>query len=157
QALLVELDEDLDDGARQALIHGEALARPVAGGSEPAKLSRNNITRVLLPRPHSLEECRAAHAAPVGVVLLLEKTLHHHLRRDPGMIGARLPQDIPAAHALEADEDILDRDVERMAHMQRARHIGRRYHDAERLSLGPATRLEIAARLPRRIEAGFHF
>ena len=33
--------------------------------------------------------------------------LHHHLRRDAGMIGARLPQHIVAFHALIADENIL--------------------------------------------------
>ncbi len=34
QALAVQLDEHLDDGLRQALVHGEALARPVAGRTE---------------------------------------------------------------------------------------------------------------------------
>jgi hypothetical protein len=43
-----------------------------------------------------------------------ELALHHHLRRDAGMVGARLPEHVAAAHALEADEHVLQRVVERV-------------------------------------------
>ena len=43
-------------------------------------------------------------------VLLFELALDHHLGRDAGMVGARLPQRVAAAHALIADQDILERE-----------------------------------------------
>ena len=73
------------------------------------------------------------------------------------MVGARLPQHVAPAHALEAAENVLDGVVERMPHVQRARHIGRRNDNGEGLGLGLAARLEKAAGFPFLIEAGFHF
>ena len=58
----------------------------------------------------------------------------------PGMVGAGLPQHIAPAHPLEADQDILDGIVERMAHVERARHVGRWDHDGEGFSLGLGSR-----------------
>jgi hypothetical protein len=72
------------------------------------------------------------------------------------MVGARLPEHVAAAHALEAHENVLDGVVERMPHVQRARDVGRRNDDGIGLGLGLAARLEIAALLPAIIEAGFH-
>src|SRR5262245_6703578 len=71
------------------------------------------------------------------------------------MIGARLPQDSAPAHALEADENVLDGVVERMAHMQRARHIGRRDHDGEGLGFRAPAAFEQALLFPLGIEPGF--
>ena len=157
QAFLVELHEDLEHGLGQSFVHGEALARPVAGCAKPTQLARNGAARFFLPRPHALQECLAAHGPAVGLVFLLQQALHHHLGGDAGMVGAGLPEDVLAAHALEADENVLDGVVERMAHVQRARHVGRRDHDGEGLGLGLATGLEEAALLPFGIEPGFHF
>ena len=60
-----------------------------------------------------------------------------------------------AAHALEPAEHVLQRVVERMPHMQRAGHVGRRDHDAIGLGvapLGPAG-TERAGLLPLRVDA----
>jgi hypothetical protein len=84
--------------------------------------------------------------------------LHHHLRSDAGVISAGLPEHIAPAHALEAAEDVLQRVVERVAHMQRARHVGRRDHDGEGrriLAFGPASP-ERAALLPDLGHAAFN-
>ena len=64
------------------------------------------------------EELLAAHVAAAGSLPLHQLPLDHHLRGDAGMVGARLPQHVLAAHALEAGQDVLQRVVERMAHMQ---------------------------------------
>ena len=58
------------------------------------------------------------------------------------MIGAHLPQRVMPAHTVPADQDILQRVVKRMAHMQAARYIGRRDHDGKCL----CARLGIRAR-----------
>ena len=62
--------------------------------------------------------------------------LDHHLGGDAGMVGARLPEHVAAAHALEADQDVLERVVERVAHVERAGDVRRR--DDDRVGLGAA-------------------
>ena len=68
----------------------------------------------------------------------------------PGCHSTSLP-----AHALEARQDVLQRVVERVAHVQRAGDVGRRDHD--RIGLGAAplrtTGQECARLLPGRIDA----
>ena len=93
--------------------------------------------------------------AAAGLLTLHQLALDHGLGGDAGVVGARLPQHILAAHALEAAEDVLQRIVERVTHMQRAGHVGRRNHDAvgRRLgALGPAG-AEGAGGLPSRVNA----
>ena len=63
QALLVERDEDLEHGLRQALVHGEALARPVAGGAEALQLVEDRAAGFVLPLPDLVDEGLAAHVA----------------------------------------------------------------------------------------------
>ena len=136
QLVAIELHEDLEHGLRQPLVHGEALARPVAGRAEPLELIDDDAAGFRLPFPDALEEFLAPHVAAAGLLALHQLPLDHHLGRDAGMIGARLPQHVAPAHALEAAENVLQGVVERMAHMQRARHIGRRDHDTIRVRLG---------------------
>ena len=70
----------------------------------------------------------------------------HHLRRDAGVVGAHLPQRVEAAHAVVADQRVLQRVLERVAHVQRAGDVRRRQQD--RVGLARAARLERAARFP---------
>ena len=74
----------------------------------------------------------------VRLLALRQLPLHHHLRGDARMVHTRLPEHVLAAHALEADQDILDRVVERVAHVQRTGDVGRRDHD--RVGIGPFLR-----------------
>ena len=157
QPLAVQLDEHLDDGARQALVHGEAFARPVAGGAEPLELIDNDAAALGLPLPDALEKFGAPHVAPARLLALHQLPLDHHLGRDPGVIGARLPQHVAPAHPLEAAQNVLQGVVEGMPHMQRPRHIRRRDHDGERLCLATlrASGLERAVFLPETGHAAF--
>ena len=125
QTLAVKLHEHLEHGPGQALVHGEALARPVAGGAQPLELVQDRAAGFGLPGPDPLQERLAAHVAPARLLALHELALDHHLSRDAGMVGARLPKHIAAAHALEAAQHVLERVVQRMAHMQRTGDIGR--------------------------------
>ena len=74
------------------------------------------------------------------------------------MVGAGLPQHVLAAHALEAAQDVLQRVVERVAHVQGTGHVRRRDHDGEgsasRRSGRPAR--NACARLPGLIDAAFN-
>ena len=66
--------------------------------------------------------------------------LDNHLGSDAGMVHARLPEHVLAAHALEADQDVLQRVVERVPHVQRAGDVRRRDDDGERLGIGLGAR-----------------
>ena len=166
QAGLVEIDEHFQHGARQALVHGEALARPVARGAQPAQLAGDGAARIGLPLPDLGEELLAVQQLLVAVALLgaldgeadallLEVAHHDHLRGDAGVIGAGLPQHVVALHAAPADQHVLQRVVERVAHVQAARDVGRRDDDAVRRLRRLRMGAERAALLPLRVEAGF--
>ncbi len=137
QLFFVELHEDLHDCAGESLVHRKALARPVAGGAESFQLIDDGAAELFFPAPDFFEKFFAAHFAPAGPLMLHQLPLDHHLRGDAGMIGAGLPEHILAAHALEAAENVLQRVVQRMAHMQRARHIRRRNHHRKGLGVAP--------------------
>ena len=157
EPLAIELNEHLGDRAREALVEREALAAPVAGGAEALELRHDRSARFRLPRPHALDERLAAQSAPVGLLPLHEHALDDHLRRDAGMVDARLPQHVASVHAPIAAQDVLKRVVERVAHMQIAGDVRRRNHDAKRLrrrAIGAAGP-ERSRRLPKRGGAAF--
>ena len=84
---------------------------------------------------HSQTRSRNFSRPDVAAARLLplhQLALDHHLGGDAGVVGAGLPQHVLAAHALEAAQDVLQRVVERMAHVQRAGDVGRRDDDANR-------------------------
>ncbi len=137
EALAIKLDEDLEHRAREALVHGEALARPVARGPQPLQLIGDGAARFRLPGPHPLQELLTPERAPARLLALHQLALDHHLGGDAGVIGAGLPEHIASAHALEAGQHVLQRIVERMPHVQRAGDVGRRDDDAERLGIAP--------------------
>lgn len=64
--------------------------------------------------------------------------LDDHLRRDARMVRARLPQHVLATHTLEADQDVLQRIVERMPDVERTGHVRRRDNDGKGLAPGRA-------------------
>ena len=58
------------------------------------------------------------------------------------MVLTGLPERVEPAHPVPADQDVLQGVVEGMAHVQHARDVGRRDHDAEgftarRIGAGP--------------------
>src|SRR5262245_18755219 len=107
--------------------------------------------------PDLLLEGRAAELLARELALLEQLLLDHGLRGDAGVVGARHPQRVVAAHAPVTDHDVLDRVVEPVAHVQDAGHVGRRDHDREgrllqrrRVAAGGRA----AAGLPQRADAG---
>ena len=151
----VELDEHLEHRAREPLVHGEALARPVAGGAEPLELVDDGAARFRLPGPDLFQEFLAPERAPARLLALHQLALDHHLGGDAGVVGAGLPEHVAPAHALEAGKHVLQRVVERMPHMQRAGHVGRRDDDAIGFGVAPLrpAAAEGARLLPRGVDA----
>ena len=155
EALAIKFYKNFKNGLGQPLVHGEALARPVARGAEALQLIDDGAAQFGLPRPDLFEKLVAADITAGRLLPLHHLPLDHHLRGDAGVVGARLPQHVLAAHALEAAEHVLQRVVERMAHMQRAGDVGRRNDDrvcGRARALGPAG-LEGAGLLPRPVDA----
>ena len=90
-----------------------------------------------------------------GLAFVLQLALHHDLRGNARMVGARQPQRVVAAHAVVAREGIHDGLVERMPHVQRARHIRWWQLDGERGLARIERRLVNAAGFPQRAPVGF--
>ncbi len=151
QPLLVKLDEDLAHRGRETGIHGETLARPIGRGTEPAQLPRDGPARLLFPRPHALDEALAAELVAVGL-LELDLALDDHLRRNARMVGPGLPQRIETLHPVIADQNVLQREGERVAHMQAASDVRRRHHHGVGRRSGAGIGGEGAARFPDRVE-----
>ncbi len=70
EALLVEADEGLVDGGREAVVHGEVLAGPVDGGAEALHLVEDGSAVELAPCPDLFDEGVAAEIL-AGLCLLL--------------------------------------------------------------------------------------
>ena len=156
QALAVEVDEHLAHRARQALVHGEALARPVGRGAEAMELAADQAAGALLPGPDPLDEPLPPEVAARDA-FLRQLTLDHHLRRDAGVIAARLPQHRATRHAMKADQGVLDGVVEGMAHVQAAGDVRRRDDDAVGARVRIVARRKEPAFLPQPVELGLDF
>lgn len=155
QAFFIQLHEGVRDHLGQVVVHREVLAAPVDRVAHAAHLLGDGAARLFLPLPHARHEVLAAQVVAADL-LLLQLALHHDLGGDARVVGARHPQRVGALHAVVAREAVHDRLVERMAHVQRARDVGRRQLDRERLGafLGllraAEARLGVAALLPFR-------
>ena len=148
QAFVVQLHEYLDDCLGEVRVHRELFAAPVHRTAQAAQLLRDLPAAFRLPLPHLGDEI----LAPVIGALVLpfgHLPFDDHLRGDAGMVRPDDPQRVLAAQPFVADEHVLQRIVERMADMQRARHIGRRVDDGKGGRVG-AMRAEQAVRLPMR-------
>ncbi|KAF5036847.1 hypothetical protein DSECCO2_570890 [anaerobic digester metagenome] len=159
EALLVEGDEDFAHGLGQALVHGEALAGPVDAGAQAADLVQDASAVVLLPFPDALDEGLASQIL-AALAFGQELAFHHVLGGDARVVRARHPEDGLAVLAHEAAHDVLQGDVQGVAHVQGPGHVGRRDDDGVvvlrvRGGLGRVGR-ETLVRLPVVEPAPFH-
>ena len=155
EALFVEAHEGLAHGAAEALVHGEALARPVAGDAQFAQLADDAATVFFFPRPGAFEELFAADHL-LGDALGLQRLDHLDLGGDGGVVRARHPEGRVALHAVVADEHILRHLIQRVAHVELAGDVRRRHDDGEGLLFRVDDRLEGPGRLPLFVDARFH-
>jgi len=132
EALVVEVDEDLHDRLHVALVEREALVLVVHGEAQALELLDDRAAVLLAPLPDALDE-RLAPELLAARPLVLQGALDLLLGRDPGVVGAEDPLGPAPAHALVANEGVLDGAVERMAHVQDAGDVRRR--DGDRVVL----------------------
>ena len=134
--------------------HGERFPTPVAGRAKALKLLADVAPRLVLLLPDEINKLvpREVGAAAVGFG---EIPFNDHLGGYAGMVRSRLPQRVEAPHPMPADQYVLQRVVERMAHVKRAGNVGRRNHDAEclRALLGVGSGGESPGLVPSRIDS----
>ena len=153
EALLVQVDEHERDRALVVVVHREALVRVVERGAEALELLGDGRAVHAAPLPDALDESLAAELL-LRLALLGQRPLDLALGGDPGVVGAVDPLGPPAAHAREADAQVLDRAVERVAHVQRAGHVRGRYRDRVVLrGVAPGLGMEDAGVPPAREHA----
>ena len=62
--------------------------------------------------------------------LSFKLSLDNHLCCDPRVVGPRLPKGVATLHTVIANQSVHDRVLESMSHVQAARHVRWRNHDA---------------------------
>ena len=132
EAFLVKLDEHFLHAPRIFRVHREAFARPVARATELLELVDDDAAVFILPRPDALEKFLAAEIVFGFALFFLQRLFHLHLRSNAGVVGAGQPEDFLAVHARLATEDVLNRVIQDMAHVQHAGDVRRRDDDGKR-------------------------
>ena len=131
-AALPQVDEEPHHGLDVRVVHREPLAVVGERRAQAAELAHDRPAGALEVIPDALDERLPAELLPRRP-LAQELLLDDVLRRDPGVVVAGLPERVEALHPVPADEHVLDRAVERVAHVQRAGDVRRRHGDHERL------------------------
>ena len=155
EPLVVKLHKHLRDSFVAARIHGEAFAFPIARGAELFQLLHDASAVNAFPFPCALQKCFPANVALVDA--LLRHLLHNlHFRGNGSMIGSGEPKRLVSRHALVTDQHILQRFIKRMPHVELARDVRRRDHDAVRRFAGVGLGMEVPVLLPCFIQPVFH-
>ena len=129
QALVVEVDEDLHDRAHVALVEREALVVVVHRGAQALELLDDRAAVLLAPLPHALDERLAPEllaARALGLEQRARPASGSRCRR--GRCRGSTSRGCPRMR-LVADQRVLDRAVERVAHVQHAGDVRRRDRD----------------------------
>ena len=122
---------------------------------------RRNWLRIFPPYSWSHSQTRSSNASrPISDArraLGDQGLLDHVLRRDAGMVVARLEQRVEALHALRPDDRVAERELQRMAGVELAGHIGRRVRvdirRARRVGVGVVETLGLPCLLPALLDA----
>ena len=140
----MQVDKNLLHLAGIGLVHGEALARPVAGGAEFLELLDDDAAVLLLPLPDLLQEGFATEVVAGLFLLLAELPLDDGLGGDARVVGAGEPEDLVPGLAGAASEDVLKGVVENVTEGQDSGDIRRRDDDRVRGGGGGGIRRETA-------------
>ena len=124
-ALAVQPHEHRQHRPHVALVHREPLVLVVERAAEPLELLDDGRAGLLAPPPHPLEEPLPAEVE-AGQALGPQLLLDHGMHGDRGVVGAADPERVAALHPPQPDERVLERAVERVAHVQLAGHVRRR-------------------------------
>ena len=155
QAVFEHLEERLPHRARADFVQREPHPPPVATGTEPFQLAEDALLVNVLPFPNPLDEGFAPDVVPRQPLLFKHPFFDDRLRGDPRVIGPRHPERFVALHPSPPSQQVLQRAVQRMPHVQRPGHVRQRNHDDMRRLGRIGVRIEVAAFLPKGKPFGF--
>ncbi len=130
--LVPQVDEEAHHRAHVGLVHREPLAAVVERRADAPELHHDLAAVLVQPFPDARLEGFAAEILarlPFGREVLLDRVL----RRDAGMVIARLEEDVVALHPPRPDDRVRERELERVPEVQVTGHIRRRMRDREAL------------------------
>ena len=125
QPVMVPVAKHLANCRGVVWIHREVGVGEVDGAAHALDLLDDVPTVLARPIPARLDELLAADLTARDA-FARKFFVHLGLGGDAGVVGAKHPASGHAAHAVHADQRVLDGIVERMAHVQHARDVGRR-------------------------------
>ena len=133
QSLLIKIGEDPLHATRVIGIHREPFPGPIAGAAELLELLNDDAAVLFLPGPDVFEEFFSPDVlAMFELPLLAQHLFDLHLGGDARVVGAGQPKDFFALHSSFTGEDVLNRIIQDVAHMQDAGYVGGR--DDNRIS-----------------------
>ncbi len=151
-ALVPQVHEEPHDRADVCVVHGEPLAPVVERCADAAELQHDLAAVLAQPLPDA-----GLERLPTEVVARLsfqrEVLLDGVLGGDPGVVVARLEEDVESLHPPHADDRVRERQLQRMPEVQVAGHVGRRVRDRERAARGIRIGVVEALGLPRLLPA----
>ena len=160
ESVFEHFEECLSNGARANIVQCESDSSPVAACTEAFQLAENPFFVRVFPGPDPLNESFTANVVPRQALFFEHPFFDNRLSRNPGMIGPRHPQSFIPLHPTPASQQVLQRSIERMSHMQRTRHVRQRDHDHMRRLGMRITRLrrigvEVTSFFPKREPTSF--
>ncbi len=156
-ALLVQVHEEADDRARVLRVHREALSPVVERGADAPELGHDLAAVLVEPLPDERHERLAPHLLPCRPALAREELFDRRLRRDAGVVVARLEEHVVALHPPRPAHDVAHGELQRVADVQLAGHVGRRVRvdvrRARRVDVGGVQAFGFPGLLPALLDA----
>ena len=151
-----EVDEEAHHRARVLVVEREAVAAIVERRAHRAQLAHDLPAVIPQELPALLHERLAPEVAVVDP-LVGEEPDDHALERDRRVVVARLPERVVVAHPVPADQGVLARRVQGVAHVEGPGDVRRRQRDHERrarvVGLGVVEALGLPGLLPAFLDA----
>ena len=122
ETLVVPVTEDPADRPRELGAHRELLVIEVDRAAHALDLAHDGAAVLVRPVPAGVDEGVTAHLE-AGLPLRLELLVDLRLSGDARVVGAENPAGRATAHAVVADEGVLDGVVHGMPHVQDAGHV----------------------------------
>ena len=157
QSLIIEVYKYLANGTGAALVHREALARPITGCAELLELVDDARAVLIFPVPNSLKELLSSEIVAREIFVNAQVFLHLDLRCDTCVVRSGHPEGGKALHSLITAENVLERFVQSVSHMELTGYVGRGDNDGEGRLLLIRVGLEIALVAPIFIDAILKF
>ena len=122
ESLPVEIDKHFQHTLASFLVHRERRSVPITRCTQPAQLLQNDATVLIRPSPRMLQKLLTGEVTLLDA--LFRQTVHHlRLRRNRRMVRSRHPTCVLAVNARLPNQDVLNRVVQHVPHVENTRHV----------------------------------